>query len=248
MRAAARSNIFTRLTWVASTVPFPGRARPRASVRQFMELAVNMPEHEPQVGQASCSSSAISASATVGSAAMTMASMRSTFLPLNMPDSMGPPETNMVGILRRMVAMSMPGMILSQLQMQTRASAMWALHMYSTLSAIRSRDGREYSIPECPMAMPSSMAMVLNSAAKQPFCSMRDFIFWPISWRCTCPGTNCVKEFAMAMMGFPNWSSFMPLALQSALAPAIFLPCVLKELRNGCDMVFPRVFLWVLLI
>jgi hypothetical protein len=30
----------------------PGRLRPRASVRQFIELAVNMPEQEPQVGQA----------------------------------------------------------------------------------------------------------------------------------------------------------------------------------------------------
>ena len=32
-------------------VPLPGRARPMASVRQFMELAVNMPAQEPQVGQ-----------------------------------------------------------------------------------------------------------------------------------------------------------------------------------------------------
>lgn len=32
-------------------VPLPGRARPMASVRQFIELAVNMPAQEPQVGQ-----------------------------------------------------------------------------------------------------------------------------------------------------------------------------------------------------
>jgi hypothetical protein len=32
--------------------PLPGSDRPSASVRQFIELAVNMPEHEPQVGQA----------------------------------------------------------------------------------------------------------------------------------------------------------------------------------------------------
>ncbi len=56
---------------------------------------------------------------------------------------MGPPETKMAGILRRIAAMSMPGMILSQLQMQSSASTVWALHMYSTLSAIRSREGRE---------------------------------------------------------------------------------------------------------
>jgi hypothetical protein len=32
--------------------PLPGSDRPSASVRQFIELAVNMPEQEPQVGQA----------------------------------------------------------------------------------------------------------------------------------------------------------------------------------------------------
>jgi len=32
-------------------VPLPGSAIPSASHRQFIELAVNMPEHEPHVGQ-----------------------------------------------------------------------------------------------------------------------------------------------------------------------------------------------------
>ncbi len=37
---------------MASVEPLPGSDRPSASVRQFIELAVNMPEQEPQVGQA----------------------------------------------------------------------------------------------------------------------------------------------------------------------------------------------------
>ena len=41
----------------ARIVPLPGRAMPSASHRQFIELAVNMPEHEPHVGQPDCSSS-----------------------------------------------------------------------------------------------------------------------------------------------------------------------------------------------
>ena len=49
---------------MASVVPLPGSARPSASVRQFIEFAVNMPEHEPQVGQASCSMRHNSASET----------------------------------------------------------------------------------------------------------------------------------------------------------------------------------------
>ena len=111
-----------------------------------MELAVNMPEHEPQVGQAERSITSTSASLTLLSAAATMASIRSTarILPLmlTLPDSIGPPETNTVGMLMRSAAISMPGVILSQFEMQTMASAQCALTMYSTLSAMISRDGR----------------------------------------------------------------------------------------------------------
>ncbi len=105
-----------------------------------------MPEQEPQVGQAERSMASTSSSVTLESAAATMASIRSTarFLPLSriLPDSIGPPETNTVGMFRRSVAISMPGVILSQLEMQTMASAQCALTMYSTLSAISSREGR----------------------------------------------------------------------------------------------------------
>ena len=44
--SASRSGLGARVE------PLPGSARPSASHRQFMELAVNMPEQEPQVGQA----------------------------------------------------------------------------------------------------------------------------------------------------------------------------------------------------
>ena len=115
-------------------------------MRQFIELAVNMPEHEPQVGQAERSITSTSASLTLLSAAATMASIRSTArslpLMLTLPDSIGPPETNTVGMLIRSAAISMPGVILSQFEMQTMASAQCALTMYSTLSAMISRDGR----------------------------------------------------------------------------------------------------------
>ena len=41
-----------RSSETARIVPLPGRARPKTSIKQFIELAVNIPEHEPQVGQA----------------------------------------------------------------------------------------------------------------------------------------------------------------------------------------------------
>ena len=165
MRAAAFLKSSVRFLWVARTVPLPGRARPMASVRQFIELAVNMPEQQPQPGQERASTRAISSSEREVSADWTIASIRSSFRSPSTPASMGPPETKTAGMFSRIAAMSIPGVILSQLLMHTMASALCALTMYSTLSAMISREGREYSIPSCPIAMPSSMAMVLNSAA-----------------------------------------------------------------------------------
>ncbi len=41
-----------RSEYTAGTVPLPGSAIPKASHKQFMEFAVNMPEQLPQVGHA----------------------------------------------------------------------------------------------------------------------------------------------------------------------------------------------------
>ena len=59
------------------------------------------------------------------------------------PPSIGPPETNTTGMFSRSAAMSIPGVILSQFEMHTRASAQCAFTMYSTESAMRSREGSE---------------------------------------------------------------------------------------------------------
>ena len=146
MRCPASWNRRLRSAWVATMVPLPGSARPSASIRQFIELAVNIPEQLPQVGQAERSMSPENSSLTRGSAAAIMASTRSTERTrppwCTLPASIGPPETKIAGMLRRSAAISMPGVILSQLEMQTSASAQCAFAMYSTLSAISSREGR----------------------------------------------------------------------------------------------------------
>ena len=64
-------------------------------------------------------------------------------VPTILPASIGPPDTKMVGTFSRMAAISIPGVILSQFEMQTSASAQCAFTMYSTLSAMRSRLGSE---------------------------------------------------------------------------------------------------------
>ena len=108
-----------------------------------------MPEQEPQVGQAASSIRPMSSSLTSSATASVIAVIRLSRLrtvpstSVVVPPSIGPPETNTVGTLSRSAALSMPGVILSQLEMQTRASAQWALTMYSTLSLIRSREGSE---------------------------------------------------------------------------------------------------------
>src|SRR3990167_11427661 len=227
VRPACR-NSCSRSLWVARVEPLPGNANPRASTRQFIELAVNMPEHEPQVGQALRSYSATFSSEALESAAITMASTRSRpwEASLVLPASIGPPETKITGMFRRKAAINMPGVILSQLEMHTMASAQWALTMYSTESAMISRLGREYSMPSWPMAMPSSTAMVLNSLATPPARSISRATSWPRSLRWTWPGTNWVNELAMAMIGFLKSSSFIPVARHRARAPAILRPWV----------------------
>ena len=56
---------------------------------------------------------------------------------------MGPPLTKTAGMFSRMAAISIPGVTLSQLEMHTIASALWALTIYSTESAMMSREGSE---------------------------------------------------------------------------------------------------------
>ena len=72
-----------------------------------------------------------------------MAVMRSAFSPRHRPASIGPPEQKTVGMLSLMAAMSMPGVTLSQLDMHIMASALCAFTIYSTESAMMSRDGSE---------------------------------------------------------------------------------------------------------
>ena len=108
-----------------------------------MEFAVNIPEQHPHPGHEEASISRDSLSDRVLSAEETMAEIRSSFSRPRTPASIGPPETKTVGMFSLIAAISIPGVTLSQLLMQTMASALWALTMYSMLSAIMSLEGRE---------------------------------------------------------------------------------------------------------
>ena len=75
-RPASKNSSF-RPAWVANNEPLPGKDKPKASVKQFIEFAVNIPEQEPQVGQAERSTAATSSSETWSLAASTIASTKS---------------------------------------------------------------------------------------------------------------------------------------------------------------------------
>ena len=148
MRLAASRQSLRRFMSVARIVPLPGSARPIASQRQFIELAVNMPEQEPAPGQAphstACSSSAsIFSFLKAETASKTEIRSRAFAEPGTPPAAMGPPLAKIVGMLARRVPISMPGTTLSQFGMQMTPSKQWALIIDSTESAISSRLGSE---------------------------------------------------------------------------------------------------------
>ena len=66
IRLPALINNVLRSAWVANNEPLPGCDNPNASVKQFIEFAVNIPEHDPHVGQAERSICSLSASLTLG--------------------------------------------------------------------------------------------------------------------------------------------------------------------------------------
>ena len=163
-----------RSAYTAGIVPFPGSPRPKTSVRQFMELAVNMPEQEPQPGQLIPSISA-SSSSSISPAFLAPTASKTEFKSRSSMDSIGPPDTKIQGRFKRSAAISIPGTILSQLGINTSASKQWPLTMHSTVSAISSLELRENRIPSCPMAIPSQTPMVLNSMGVPPAASTPSF-------------------------------------------------------------------------
>ncbi len=75
----------------AGMVPLPGSATPRASPRQFMELAVNMPAQLPQPGQAVSASFRSSPSVILPTLCLPTASKTVIRSVLPGPASIGPP-------------------------------------------------------------------------------------------------------------------------------------------------------------
>ena len=110
---------------VARMVPLPGSAMPSASARQFMLLAVNMPEQLPQVGQAGFSMSSVFSS-DQRRRLLGRPRRRRRSGPRSRPSVLArfhrPAGDEDRRDVHRMAAIIMPGTILSQLGMQIMPS------------------------------------------------------------------------------------------------------------------------------
>ena len=190
MPACFASRILSEYT--AGIVPFPFNPMPIASVKQFMEFAVYIPEQEPQVGHTFSSYSQSSSMVMVPAATLPTASNideRLFFWPWIRPASIGPPDTNIVGIFTLAAAINNPGTFLSQLGMQTKPSKPWAIAIHSVLSAIKSLVTREYFIPICPIAIPSHTAIAGNITGVPPAIATPILTASAILSKFICPGT-----------------------------------------------------------
>ncbi len=179
------------LAVTAGIVPFPGRPMPIVSVKQFIELAVNIPAQEPQPGQATSTRSSSSASlicpvSTLPTASKTSIKSKPSS-PLR-PASIGPPLTTIEGMFSLIAAINMPGTILSQLGIRTIPSKRWASTVTSTESAIISRLASEYFMPSWFMAIPSQMPIVKNSRGVPPARRIPALVASAILSRLICPG------------------------------------------------------------
>ena len=138
----ARRNSCSRSAWVARVEPLPGSDRPSASGQAVHRVGGEHAEQSRRSGRRCARTRRPSRRSRESSAATTMASTRSRPWLARLGRTASarrrrtPPGCS--GAARQHA-----GVILSQLEMQTMASAQWALTMYSTESAMISRLGGE---------------------------------------------------------------------------------------------------------
>ncbi len=163
----------SRFGSTARIVPFPGSAMPSASHRQFIVLAVNMPEHEPQVGQPVSSSSLSSSSVSLPELVRRHAledGDQVDGLARRRPAGLHRPAADED---RRDVAAHRGHQhagddLVAVGDADHAVEAVGLDHRLDGVGDDLAADGSEYFMPAWPMAMPSSTPMVLNTKARRP--------------------------------------------------------------------------------
>src|SRR6266852_287950 len=125
-----------------------------------------------------------------------------------------------LGRLRRAIAITMPGIVLSQPDMPTNASRRCPRTTSSTESAIVSRLTSEAFIPSVPIAIPSVTEIVLNSMGVPPAARMPSFTFSASFWWFQLHGVISLQQWPTPTSGFLRSSSVKPTALKKDRAAA----------------------------
>jgi hypothetical protein len=219
---------------VASVEPLPGSDRPSASVRQFIELAVNMPEQEPQVGQAERSMTLTSRRRScrrrrhhgVDQVERLLLAVHDDLAGLHRAarDEHGrdvEPQRRHQHAGRDLVAVG------------DADHGVGAVRVDHVLDRVGDDLARRQRIEHAVMAHGDAVVdrdgvEFLGDAAGRLDLARHQLAE---SFRCTWPGTNWVKELTTAMIGLPKSPSFMPVARQRPRAPAMLRPWVVVRER-----------------
>ena len=193
----------------------PGSDRPITSMATDMVLAVNNPPQDPSPGHAAHSSS-VNSSLVMRPAAQAPTASNTSWilmsLPLYWPGRMLPPYTNTLGMFRRAMAMTQPGMFLSQPPTVTSPSIRCPKATVSMESAMTSRLTSDAFMPSVPMLMPSLTVMVPNWKGVPPPWRMPSLIAAAHLSRWTLHGVTSLARLATATKGFARSSSVRPIA------------------------------------
>ena len=113
--------------------------------------------------------------------------------------------------------------------------------MSSMESAMFSREGREYLIPSCPIAIPSQIPITPNSNGTPPAAAIPSCTFSASHRRWTCPGTMVLYALAIPMNGSAISRSVTPSERRSDRfgAPGI------RILLHRCASILTRILLMI---
>ena len=212
----------------------PGTVRPSASETLAMVLAVYMLAQEPLPGSATHSSSVSSSRLILPVECAPIASYTSwivTSRPRKQPGRIEPPYANTDGRSSRIIAIIIPGRVLSQPAIVIRASMRSAWTTSSTESAIQSREGREARIPSVPIAIPSETEIVWKTSGSTRSDRSSSAAATASSSRCMLQGVTLFQVAATPACGNCRSSVVQPIARSIERAAAWAGPPVTSRLR-----------------
>src|SRR5690625_3540584 len=168
-----------------------GRLIPSVSMAEAMVLAVYIPPQAPAPGQACRSTWSISPFPISFERYFpydSKADTISSFCPFRLPGRIVPPYTMIDGRFTRAIAITDPGMFLSQPTTEIFPSYHWALITVSMESAMISLEGRENFMPWVPMEIPSLTPTECNTKPTRSYAHTLFFMIAARSFRCILHG------------------------------------------------------------